>query len=141
MSEELPCCIFPAKAGQTVGPAGCGLNGGVTGPIPIVLARDVVGIWQEEKTPCVKIDIGGPGCGDNCFCVCCYAGPIPCFGGMFSRDCTDTCKHSNSFCGGFGASHGHYYTFHDKDTMYYHYLCCPKTKYVRVGSAKVEPAP
>ena len=64
---------------------------------------------------------------DDMFCSCCFAGPLPLYPFMvFWRCCTMDCKSTNSF-----QFHGHYYTFHDKDTMYYHYCCCPVDKFVR----------
>ena len=123
--EPVSCCS-PSKPGTLVAPNDCGLNGLVHGPIPIVLAREAVGVWQNEKSPCVTISIGPSFCCDDMFCSCCFAGPLPLCPGMWGRDCTMTCKSTNSF-----QNQGHYYTFHDKDTMYYHYYCCPVDKFVR----------
>ena len=128
-------CCTTSKPGLFAAPNDCGLSGGIKGPVPIVLARDACGDWQQEDTPCVTVSIGPSFCCDDMFCSCCFAGPVPMCPGIWGRDFTCTCKTTNGF-----TNQGHYYTFHDKDTMFYHYLCCAAAKYNRV-SAKVTPTP
>ena len=133
MAEGTPVsCFTTSKEGLTVAPNECGCDGGVKGPQPIVLARDACGTFENEKMPSVKVMIGPSFCCEDAFCSCCFCGPIPVCPGMWFRDfnCSAGCKSTNAF-----QNQGHYYTFHDKDTFVYHYLCCPTDKFVRVRSS------
>ena len=137
MGERLhpaSCCVS-STAEQLVAPNDCGLSVGISAPVPIVLARETVGSWKAAEPnclvpACITVKICCSTCDDDMIIGCTYCGPCPYLAFGLLRDFTCSCKKTNDF-----QNNGHYYTFPDKDTFHYHYLCCPATKFVRVGVA------
>ena len=92
-------------------------------------ARGLVGKWEMEKCPAIKQQVMFSCCCEDSFCSCCFVGPMPCLPGRWNRDCglTAGCKKTNDFTAGYG----HCRSAPHKDTVFYHWLCCPADKYVR----------
>eukprot|EP00966_Prymnesium_polylepis_P148951 3441180-Prymnesium_polylepis.1 len=63
----------------------------------IVLASDTVGTFEEDGCSMIKIVISCGFCTEDCFCGCCFCGPMPVCPIWMCRGCAGACKATNSF--------------------------------------------
>ena len=135
-SEPVPCCTR-SQQGQLVAPNECGpwdfkRYHGTSGPVPIILARDLVGTWRRGNEALMTSTVCSPCCCDDVLCACCYWAAVPCIPSVYCRDCTNSCRKTNDF-----HCNGNFLSFLDHDTMMEHYWCCRGSKWVRLTTEEM----
>ena len=126
-------CDTTTKGQKVVlhGDEGCGCLCKCHGGVPlaenseVILASELVGTFTDQSCTTIKITFF-TSCFEDCLMGCCYCGPFPVFPQWACRD--GWCP-SGSCCprktNTFALQQGHFFTFADKDTFFYHWLCCP----------------
>lgn len=106
-----------------------------------ILTSDITGTFEDLGCSSIRIHLKGC-CADDCLCgCCCCCGFLPCCPIWACRDCwcrgcCCDCQKTNTF----SLTYGHFYTFIDKDTFVYHWMCCPEcARYQRAPMSSGDP--
>jgi len=104
--------------------------GPITGPAPLLLARDVEGVYEHGVAgKALRIVLCMSCCRNDCYCGCCFFGMMPFLPIWMCRSATCQGKKTNSFTSMAVQYHSHT----DRYTLHYHCCCCPADKFVRIA--------